>query len=169
MDQNIRIGKIVNAHGIKGELSVMPLTDDNRRFGKLKYVLLELPKGYEERKVLAAREHKGSILLTLDGLEDRTEAERLKNIFICVRPEDAVKPKGAYFIHELIGLEVWEQQECYGKITDVLQNSSTDLYEITGPEGSFLMPALKKIIQNIDIEAGRMDVVLPDGLLELRQ
>lgn len=168
MEQNIRIGKIVNAHGIKGELSIQPLTDDNRRFRKLKYVLLELQKGYEERKIVAVREHKGSILMTLEGLEDRTEAERLKNVYICVRPEDAVKPRGSYFIHELIGLEVWEGSECYGKITDVIQNSSTDLYEISSAEGTFLMPALKKIIQNVDLESGKMEVTLPEGLLELR-
>ena len=164
--KNIRIGKIINCHGIKGELVLYPLTDDNRRFRKLKHAMLELPGGrYQDVEVLTTREHKGNILITLGGIEDRTQAERLKNVFLCVKPEDAVKPKGSFFIFELIGLEVYQDDVCYGKVTDVLQNSSTDLYEVTG-EQVFYLPALKEFVKNIDPEQGRMDVIIPDGLLD---
>ena len=105
----IRVGKIINCHGIKGELVLLPLTDNNRRFRKLKRAFLELAgKRYEEVEVTSAREHKDNILITIKGIEDRTQAERYKNIYLCVAPEDAVKPKGAYFIHELIGLDVYQ-------------------------------------------------------------
>ena len=76
----IRIGKIINCHGIKGELTLLPLTTDNRRFKKLKRAFIELPKGeYQEVKVIAAREHKGNVLISVEGVEDRTTAERWKN------------------------------------------------------------------------------------------
>ncbi|MBE6112706.1 MAG: 16S rRNA processing protein RimM [Peptococcaceae bacterium] len=165
--KNIRIGKIINAHGIKGELVLLPLTDNNKRFRKLKQALLELPGGrYEEVEVISAREHKSNILVMLKGIEDRTQAERLKNIYLCVKPEDAVKPKGAYFIHELIGLEVFQGDVSYGKIINVVQNSSVDLYEVDGDFGEFYLPALKTVVKNIDLDQKRMDVEIPDGLLD---
>lgn len=108
-EKMIRIGKITNCHGVKGELVLQPLTDDNRRFKKLKQALLELPGGrYEDVTVVSVREHKENILLTLAGITDRNQAERLKNIYLCVRPEDAVKPKGSYFIYEIVGLQVYK-------------------------------------------------------------
>lgn len=163
----IRVGKIINCHGVKGELTVLPLTDDMRRFKKLKHALLEMPRGrYDEVVVTSTREHKGNILVTLEGLEDRTQAERLKNIYLCVRPEDAIKPKNAYFIFEIIGLDVYQGDICYGKIINVLQNSSTDLYEVKGDGESFYLPALKSVVQRINLEEGRMDVIIPDGLLD---
>ncbi len=165
--KKIRIGKIVNCHGIKGELLLLPLTDDNRRFKKLKKALLELPgTRYEEVEVQSVREHKGNILLTLAGVDDRNKAERLKNLYLCVNPEDAVKPKGSYFIYEIVGLDVYENDVCRGKVTAVLQNSSTDLYEVQYEDGVFYLPALKSVVKCIDLEKNRMDVEIPDGLLD---
>lgn len=163
----IRIGKIINCHGVKGELVLLPLTDDNRRFKKLKQALLELPGGrYDEVAVQSVRPHKDNILLTLEGIDDRSQAERLKNVYLCVRPEDAVKPKGSYFIYEIVGLDVYQGDECYGTVTAVQQNSSTDLYEVTLGDRVFYLPALKAVVKNIDLEQGRMDVEIPDGLLD---
>ena len=100
-----------------------------------------------------AREHKGNILLTLENVSDRNQAETLKNLYLCVNEEDAVKPKGAYFIYEIVGLAVYEGDTCHGKVTAVLQNSSTDLYEVTGEAGVFYLPALKSVVKEIDLEA----------------
>lgn len=163
----IRIGKIINCHGIKGEIILLPLTSDMRRFKKLKKAYIEQPKGrYEEVSVLSAREHKGNVLLELEGISDRNQAELLKNRYMCVNEEDAVKPKGSYFIYEIVGLEVYEGETCLGKISDVLQNSSTDLYEVTGEDRTFYLPALKTVVKNIDLEQGRMEVEVPAGLLD---
>lgn len=162
----IRIGKIVNCHGIKGELTLMPLTDDNRRFKKLKRAFIELPKGeYQEVTVMTAREHKNSVLITVEGVEDRTTAERWKGFYLCVTPEDAVKPKGSYFLHEIIGLEVYEGETHWGKVTEVLQSSSNDVYVVEG-ERTIYLPALKSVVKNIDLEQGKMEVIIPDGLLD---
>lgn len=163
----IRIGKIVHCHGIKGELSLLPLTDHNERFEKLKKAFLELSDGqYQEVEVTGAREHKGNILLTFANVQDRTQAERWKNLYLCVREEDAVKPEGAYFHYEIIGLEVYEGTTCYGTIKEILQHSSTDLYVVSDGKREFYLPALKAIIQKIDLAQGKMEVALPAGLLD---
>ena len=166
-EKMIRVGKIINCHGVKGELVVLPLTDSIRRFKKLKSALLEMPGGrYNDVTVLTAREHKGNVLITLEGINDRNAAERLKNVYLCVRPEQAVKPKDAFFIFEIIGLDVYEGDTHYGKVINVLQNSSTDLYEVKGEGESFYLPALKSVVQSISLEEGRMEVIIPDGLLD---
>ena len=74
--------------------------------------------------------------------------------------------KGSFFIFEIIGLDVYEGDKCYGKVINVLQNSSTDLYEVKGEGESFYLPALKSVVQNISLEDGRMDVIIPDGLFD---
>ena len=166
-EKMIRVGKIINCHGVKGELVVLPLTDSIRRFKKLKSALLEMPGGrYNDVTVLTAREHKGNVLITLEGINDRNAAERLKNVYLCVRPEQAVKPKDAFFIFEIIGLDVYEGDKHYGKVINVLQNSSTDLYEVKGEGESFYLPALKSVVQSISLEEGRMEIIIPDGLLD---
>ena len=166
-EKMIRVGKIINCHGVKGELVVLPLTDSIRRFKKLKSALLEMPGGrYNDVTVLTAREHKGNVLITLEGIDDRNAAERLKNVYLCVRPEQAVKPKDAFFIFEIIGLDLYESDKHYGKVINVLQNSSTDLYEVKGEGESFYLPALKSVVQSISLEEGRMEVIIPDGLLD---
>ena len=166
-EKMIRVGKIINCHGVKGELVVLPLTDSIRRFKKLKSALLEMPGGrYNDVTVLTAREHKGNVLITLEGIDDRNAAERLKNVYLCVRPEQAVKPKDAFFIFEIIGLDVYEGDKHYGKVINVLQNSSTDLYEVKGEGESFYLPALKSVVQSISLEEGRMEVIIPEGLLD---
>ena len=166
-EKMIRVGKIINCHGVKGELVVLPLTDSIRRFKKLKSALLEMPGSrYNDVTVLTAREHKGNVLITLEGIDDRNAAERLKNVYLCVRPEQAVKPKDAFFIFEIIGLDVYEGDKHYGKVINVLQNSSTDLYEVKGEGESFSLPALKSVVQSISLEEGRMEVIIPDGLLD---
>ena len=166
-EKMIRVGKIINCHGVKGELVVLPLTDSIRRFKKLKSALLEMPGGrYNDVTVLTAREHKGNVLITLEGINDRNAAERLKNVYLCVRPEQAVKPKDAFFIFEIIGLDVYEGDKHYGNVINVLQNSSTDLYEVKGEGESFYLPALKSVVQSISLEEGRMEVIIPDGLLD---
>ena len=164
----IRVGKIINCHGYKGELKVWPLTDDNKRFKKLKKAFLEMPNGqYTEVMVVQSREHKGNVLMFLEGIEDMDAAERLKNIYLCVAPEDAIRKKGHYFIYEIVGLEVYQGEELLGKVAEVLQNSSAnDVYVVKDTNREFGLPALKSVIHDIDIEQGRITVTLPDGLLD---
>ena len=68
-------------------------------------------------------------------------------------------------MHEIIGLEVYEGEEHLGKVTEVLQSSSNDVYVVSG-EKTIYLPALKAVVQNIDLEQGKMEVIIPDGLLD---
>lgn len=164
----LRIGKIINSHGHLGEVKVLPLTDDINRFKKLREVYLEISDDkYDLLHIKQARLHNGQVLLTLEEAPDMNAAERLKNFYLCVKREDAIKlPKDHFFIYEIVGLEVWQDGQLLGQVTEVLQTGGNDVYAVNDGKRTFYMPALKAVVQEVDLESKRMQVKLPPGLLD---
>lgn len=164
----VRVGKIVNCHGHKGELKVVPLTDDLKRFDDLKEVYLELGNNrYDLVHIGGVRTHKNNILMTLDEVKDMNQAEKIKNIYLCVKDEDVVDlPKDHYFLYEIKGLTVVEDGVTLGKIVDILQTGSNDVYVVKNVDREFYLPALKSVVLGIDLAEKIMTVSLPAGLLD---
>jgi 16S rRNA processing protein RimM len=168
MVEYLKIGQISNAHGIKGEVKVYPLTDDVKRFSKLAFVFLNEKDIYRKVEVESVKYLKQFVVLKLNGIEDMNQALKYKNVYIYVDRENAVKlPKGSYFISDLIGLDVSSNEGNYlGKIIDVFSTGSNDVYEVKSELGkSILLPAIKEVILQIDIENRRMLVKLLEGLI----
>lgn len=168
MVEYLKIGQIINTHGVKGELKIYPLTDDIKRFKKLKQVWMESPDGYRALKVEGVKFVKEFPILKLENIATMNDAEKLKNEYIYVDRENAVKlPKDTYFIADLIGIQVFsEDEKLLGTLTDVLSTGANDVYEITPPEGkSFLIPAIGDVILDVDIKGHRMKVRLLEGLI----
>jgi len=171
MDDMIVIAKIIGAHGVRGEIKVYPLTDNVRRFSKLKrcYIGKENVDGslYE---VLSARNDRGNVLIKLDGVCDRDKAESLKGLFISVDREDAVKlPKGQFFIVDLIGLKVVDDELGeLGSIADVYETGANFIITVKRKgKKDLLIPYLKSCCYSTDIENKLMKVRLPEGLYEI--
>ena len=165
----IRIGLISNCHGINGELKIMPLTDDINRFKKLKKFYLEnKANDYQELTCASSRIHKDYVLLKAEEINDRTQAERIKGKYICVKEEDAIKlPEGRYFIFQLEGLDVYEDERFVGVLTEVLQPGANDVYVIKPPQGEEIyLPAIKSAVLSVDLENKRMQIKIPEGLLD---
>lgn len=164
----LRIGRIVNSHGHLGEIKVMPLTDSINRFKKLKEVYLEISdQQYDVVHITNVRIHNTHVLLTLQEAPDMNAAERLKNFYLCVKREDAIAlPKDHFFVYEIIGLEVIENGQSLGKITEVMQTGSNDVYTVSNEDRTFYMPALKTVVKSIDLDNQQMLVDLPSGLLD---
>ena len=164
----LRIGKIINSHGHLGEVKVLPLTDDIKRFKKLRDVYLEVSDSrYDLVHIVQSRIHNGQVLLPLEEARDMNAAERLKNFYLCVKREDAIKlPEDHFFIYEIIGLEVVEEGQVLGKVVEVLQTGGNDVYAVSDGVRTFYMPALKAVVQKIDLENKQMLVKLPTGLLD---
>ena len=172
MNELITIGKICGVHGVRGELKVFPLTDDAHRFLKLKECFLIDEKQKDPVKVTAkhARLDKGLVLLTLEGTEDRTAAELLKGKTIAVSRENAVKlPEGRYFVVDLIGLEVIDDERGpLGKISDCYETGANHIIEIKRKgKKDLLIPYLNAICYDVNIEGGTFKVRLPEGLYEI--
>lgn len=148
------------------------LTDDPHRFGLLVQVLVG-PDGAEPRPygLESYRLHQRRILLKLTGVDDRTQAEELRGQLVQVPIEEALPlEEGEYYEHQIIGLEVWTAGgECLGAVTEILYSAANDVYVVQAAGAShgreILVPAIASVVQQIDLQAGRIVVELPAGLV----
>ncbi|NLU51684.1 MAG: 16S rRNA processing protein RimM [Clostridiaceae bacterium] len=167
MNDYLAVGKVVNTHGIKGELKVMPLTSDLSRFDYLKFVNVNLDGELKEFRVTGARLHKNAVLIKLKGIDTMNDAEKFKGHDLWVERKHArILDEDEYFICDIIGLNVYEDNVFIGTVSDVLETGSNDVYVIKSDSGKkdLLLPALKSVVLSIDIEGKRMDVKVPEGL-----
>lgn len=159
----ILAARLIAPHGLEGAMSAESFSDFPERF-RAGAVLLD----EEGRRhiIRGCAPHKGRLLLTLEGIEDRAAADKLRGQRLYIRPEDSpALPEGSYYHYQLLGLTVYQQGEVLGRVTDVLSYTANDIYvlERTGG-GQTLIPALKSVVLSIDLNAGRMEVDLPEGL-----
>ncbi len=161
-DKFITIGKIVAPHGVRGEVRVVPLTDFPERFRQMKTVLASNGK---ELVIEQVRYHKQFVLLKFQGFDNATAVEALRNLLLQIERQDLVKlPADHFYIFDIIGLKVFDNDgEYLGVVTDVLKTGSNDVY-IAEREGKppLLIPALKKVVENIDLAGGQMRVKLQE-------
>ena len=164
--EKIKIGKIVNAVGLKGEVKVYHYSDYKERFEELDQIWIDGRKVAIE----GVRYMKDMVILKLDGVSDRNGAEALKEQEVFIDESMLrVLPEDTYYIKDLIGMEVASKKEGrIGILTDVIQNSSQDLYEVTTEDGrKIFIPAVEEFIRDIDCQNRKITVELIEGLLEL--
>ena len=171
MDGRIVIGKIIGAHGVRGEVKVYPLTDNVRRFNKLErcYLGKEGDNG-SVYNVVSARNDRGSVLLRFDGVDDRDSADLLRGHLISVDREDAVKlPRDRFFIVDLIGLSVIDDDLGeLGVISDVFETGANHIITVKRKgKKDLLIPFLKSCVYSTEPDNGVMRVRLPEGLYEI--
>lgn len=169
MVEYLEIGKVINTHGVKGEVKVLPLTDDPERYSLLKSVFIDNNGKLEEHKIESVRYNKGFVLLKLKGLNSIEDAEKFRNKVLSINREDAIKlPEGSYFICDLIGIVITDISGTeLGTLEDVIKTGSNDVYIVKSKEKKeILIPALKTIIKCINIEQKTMLVDLPEEILD---
>ena len=172
MENLIIIGKITGAHGVRGELKVFPLTDDPRRFLKLKECFIcgqnfEKP---EASSCASARLDRVNVLIRFEGVADRDKAELLRGRFIAVERENAVKlKKDNYFITDLKGLKVIDDAKGeVGTVIDCFETGPQFTLEIKRDKKKNLMiPFVKAYCYEVIVEEGFIKCKMPEGLFEL--
>jgi 16S rRNA processing protein RimM len=167
----LEIGEIVNTHGVKGELKVIPLTDNPERYNYLTWVYIDKNGLLERFDIESARIAKGNVLLKLKGIDNSDAAVKLKGLYLKVNRENAVKlPEGSYFICDLVGCEVIDiVAGKLGILADVLKTGSNDVYVVSNETNSgkeILIPALKEIVIDISTVDKKITISLPKGLLD---
>lgn len=168
MENFLEIGQIVNSYGLKGQMKIVPFTDDITRYSDLKTIYIEINKQLKEYKIEQVKYHKNNVLIKLEGIDDINDTEQFKNCFVKVDRKNAVKlPEDTYFIVDLIGLEVFtEENVLLGKIVDVFPTGSNDVYVVKDELGKqILLPAISEVIKNVDIPNKKMIVNLIKGLV----
>lgn len=166
--QKLEIGQIVNTFGINGMVKVVAFTDDIKRFDELKRVYIENNNIEKEYQIEQVKYNKNIILIKFKNINKIEEAEELKNKYLKINREDT-KPleEGRYYIVDLLGLDVYTQEEVLlGKIEDIYNTGSNDIYVVKDELGKqLLLPAISDVIKQIDIKKGKIIVHLLNGLV----
>ncbi|MCB0209586.1 MAG: 16S rRNA processing protein RimM [Anaerolineae bacterium] len=164
----IAIGRIVRAHGIRGEISVAVLTDFPERFETTQQVYVGNESEADAYQIKKSRWHKQNVLLTLNGVDDRTEAEQLVGLFIQVPVEETMPlPEGDYYLYQIMGLPVVTTAgDTLGIISDIIETKANDVYIVkSADDKEILLPAIPDVIKSVDLDAGKVFVELLDGLI----
>jgi len=167
-EEFIIIGKIVSTQGNKGEVKVIPLTDSIDRFSKLTDVFIRKGNNKKLLKINNLKIKKDTVILKLEDIENIEKAEIIVGSFLEVKRINAVKlPKDTYFVFDIIGLEVYaNENELLGKVDNIISTGSNDVYVVKNKnKQEILIPAIREVIKNIDLEKKRITINMVDGLL----
>lgn len=156
----LAVGRISRAHGVRGEVSVLRLSEVEERFAKGSVLRLEDGRSLT---VEAMRPHKERLLVKFEEIEDRTQAESLRGEVLLV-PADAspAPPDGAFWVHQVVGLEVvTEDGRSLGQIVDVQGNAANDLWVL---DSGMLIPAVREFVTEVDFTSSKVTVRDVPGL-----
>jgi 16S rRNA processing protein RimM len=162
------IGQAVALFGIHGELKVRLLTDIPNRFSELETIYVGA--NHTSYPIQHVRPYKGEmILLKLKGIDDANAAELLRNQDLSIPLSELAKlPPDSYYQHDILGLQVLTLDGLeLGQIVDVIVTGSNDVYSVKKPDGSqVLIPAIKDVIKQIDLNRRTMHIDPLPGLLD---
>lgn len=169
MLEYLRVGKIANTHGLKGEIKVIPTTDDVARFEDLTRAYIDTGRGRLEVEVTSVRYQPRFVLLKLKGYDDIDAVLPFKNRDLLVHREDAIElDENENFVGDLIGCEVVEDERVIGTVKDVLFTGANDVYVVKKPDGKeLLIPVIPQCVLDVDVEHEVIRVKLLEGLEEL--
>jgi len=168
-DGKISIGYVSAAHGVKGEVRIMPLTDFPERFEHMDVLNLYLnAELVRSLKVLQIRKHEGKGELIIESdMQDRNEAQLLVGASVLIEPEDRVPlPEGSFWVDDLLGLQVVDNEgKVLGVVENILSTGGKEVYEIKDENGKLhYVPAVEDFVKEIDISSGKIRVELIEGL-----
>lgn len=168
MEEYFEIGQIVNTSGLKGEIKIKPFTDDITKFNDFKTIYVSVKKELKEFEVEHVRFSKNMVFLKLKGIDTIEEAENYRNLYIKrKRDKDEKLEEDTYYIVDLLGCKVYtDEQKELGEVVDVFSTGSNDVYVVKDELGKqVLLPAIKDVIKNVDIENRTIIVHLLEGLI----
>ena len=168
MEEYFEIGQIVNTSGLKGILKIKPFTDDIKKFSNLKTIYRKTKSGLTDFKIEQVRYVKNMVMLKLAGIDTVEEAEKYRNLYIKIlRDQEEELEEGSYYVVDILGCKVnTDANQELGKIVDVFQTGSNDVYVVKDEQGKqILLPAIKQVIKNVDIKNKIITVHLLEGLV----
>ncbi|HLG12083.1 MAG TPA: ribosome maturation factor RimM, partial [Dehalococcoidia bacterium] len=157
----VTVGRITAPHGIRGEVKVEPLTDFPQRFEAGSRLWLDGVPYTVER----GRWQQRNVILKLRGIDTRNQAEALPGKELLAPQAMPIEDEGVYYLHDILGARVQETSgAALGELADVFSTGANDVYVVRGPRGEILLPALDDVVLEVDLQARRITVAIPDGL-----
>ena len=165
-DGYIAVGQVMGAFGPLGDLRVQAFSDRAGRFRTVQRIFVG--QVLAPARILRRGVHGIGLTLRLDTVTTRERARALFGTYLYLPDAEAVKLEpGEYFIHQLIGLSVFDEAGTeLGRLTEVIQTGSNDVYVVNGPKGEILLPVIPDVIKNIDLDGRSMTVHLLLGLID---
>ena len=158
----ITAGRIVGAHGVKGEVKLLPIGIDATYLAGFGTFYID----GAPITPTACRAHKGCLLLKLPGVEDMDAALARKGKTLAVRRAEGHLPEGVFFDQELIGLTARDAAtgEPLGKVEEVLLYPAHKVYAVRGGKDEYLIPAVPAFVKEINLTGGYMDIHVWEGM-----
>jgi 16S rRNA processing protein RimM len=165
----LAVGRIMRPHGIRGALVVESLSDwPAERFAPGARLMLQTAPGrLRDITVVSGSAHKGRMLVTLEGVDDRESAEQLKGMFLMLPASEAAHlGEGEYWAHELVDMDVVDSEAgALGRVEDVLCREAQDLLMVRqAGGGEFGIPLVSEFIKGVDLQGRKITVRLPEGM-----
>ncbi|BFH64003.1 MULTISPECIES: ribosome maturation factor RimM [Paenibacillus] len=167
----LNVGKIVNTHGIRGEIKVLPHTDfPEVRFAKGSELLIVPEDGKAPLPVTvqSSRFHKNMYIVKLKEYDNINDVEKYKGSMLKVTQEDLVElPEDEYYFHQIIGCQVvTDEGQELGVITDILTPGANDVW-VVQPKGgkSILIPYIDDVVLDVNVQDRKVLVHVMEGLL----
>ena len=164
----LEIGQVGATHGVRGEFRLNPWCDGPEFVKKFK-TLYRDDKGCNPLKVISCRPHGNVSILKIEGVDSIEDAKALKNTVLYMKRSDVNLPKGKWFISELIGCDVLDADDNnikYGVIANAETGVANDYWYVDTPDGEVLIPAIKDVVINCDVENNKVYIRPLRGLFD---
>ena len=158
LSEYLMIGEITKPQGVRGEVKIRPCTCDPDRFDGLETVYVKRGEAYAPMNIHVNRLSGDAVFASVEGVTDRDQAEKLRGTLIYIDRAHAVAlDDDTTFLADLYGLRgLTDDGRDLGELTDVMQPGGNDVYVFKGPLGEVLVPALKSVVQAVDLQRGEM-------------
>ncbi|MDR6865985.1 16S rRNA processing protein RimM [Microbacterium resistens] len=168
----LRVGRLVKAHGLKGALKLELYTDDPAgRFVPGAEFTLQVPEASPwHGKTVTVRDYRvmnGNSVVFLDGVEERSDAEGLVKAILWIDQDDTEEPEDdAWYDHQLVGLDVLRDDAVIGRVVRVEHLPAQDLLIVRAGEAEVMVPFVAAFVPTVDVAGGHVVVTPPPGLFE---
>ena len=170
LPERVTVGRVLRPHGVRGEMVVAVLSDVPGRFAPGNKLLMAREEGglAEPVVVESERPHKGGAVIRLAGVEDRDRVEELRGRWLEVeRSEVPAAPPGTYYHFELLGGRCFDGGRELGEVVDLAEDGGGLLLIVADGERRVPVPFVAGFLREIDVAAGRIELDLPPGLIEV--
>lgn len=168
-DELIPVGKISGTHGIRGHLKVFSYSGNIESLQSCGSLFLKGKSGLQEHNIKGVTPHAGGFILVLDEFDNINQVLPLVGSELCLKRSQLPEPaEDEYYWRDLIGLTVVTDQGLeLGRIADIFETGSSDIYVVRNADKEYLIPAIADVISKVDIPGNKMVITPLDGLLDL--
>ena len=163
----LEVGKIINTHGLRGDVKIVTWTDYPEDFEEIERVYIRRKTADEVLNITNVKYQKNNIIVKFKEIADINEAEKYKNLVVYADREDLPElEEGAHYIADLIGLTVIDEDgEVIGELIDVFNTGANDIYDVKrSGKRNLLLPVIDEVVKDIDLENKKITVHVMEGL-----